>query len=256
MSDAEERPIFQVRGVRKTFDDKTVLDGVDLDLARNETVALLGPSGCGKTVLLKCMVGLMPIDAGEILFDGVSVASMSDAQRVDLRRRVGLVFQYNALFDSMTIGENVAYGLHERLAHPMSREEIDERVAWALACVGLSGTQDLHPEELSGGMRKRAGLARTMALRPEVILYDEPTMGLDPVNSHRIGALIAGLHTTFKIAAVMVTHDMPLAFGVGDRVAMMLEGRILGVGTPDAMRAHPDLRVRDFLTGTDRGVTP
>ncbi len=251
MSD-DQRPIFEVRGARKRFDDHAVLDGVDLALRRGETVALVGPSGCGKTVLLKCMIGLAPLDGGEILFDGASVAAMGDAARLDLRRRVGLMFQYNALFDSMTVGENVAYGLHERLSHPMAPAEVDERVAWALACVGLTGTADLRPEELSGGMRKRVGLARTMALRPEVILYDEPTMGLDPINTHRIGALIDGLHKSYGIASIMVTHDMKLAFDVADRVAMMHDGRVLGEGTPDAMRAHPDVRVRDFLTGTDR----
>ncbi len=256
VSDTTSDVIFEVRGVVKRFDEHTVLDRVDLTLRRGETVSIIGPSGCGKTVLLKCMIGLMPIDEGEILFCGLPMSTMSDAQRLDLRRRVGLMFQYNALFDSMTVAENVAYGLHERLSHPMTEAEIKERVTWALACVGMPGTEDLRPEEMSGGMRKRIGLARTMALRPEVILYDEPTMGLDPINTHRIGALIDGLHKSYGIASIMVTHDMKLAFAVADRVAMMHDGRVLGEGAPDAMRAHPDARVRDFLTGTDREGAP
>ena len=245
-------PIFEVRGVRKSFDDKRVLDGVDLTLRRGETVALVGPSGCGKTVLLKCMIGLTPVDEGEILFDGVALNSMSDAQRIELRRRVGLMFQYNALFDSMTVAENVAYGLHERLSHPMSEREITERVTWALACVAMPGTEELRPDELSGGMRKRVGLARTMALRPEVILYDEPTMGLDPINTHRIGELITGLHDAYSISSLMVTHDMKLAAHVSHRVVMMHEGRVLGEGPFEAMASHEDLRIRDFITGTAR----
>jgi phospholipid/cholesterol/gamma-HCH transport system ATP-binding protein len=245
-------PIFELRGVTKRFDDHPVLAGVDLALRRGETVSLIGPSGCGKTVLLKCMIGLLPIDGGEILFDGVALGSMGEAERLDLRRRVGLMFQYNALFDSMTVAENVAYGLHERLVHPMSEKDIAERVSWALACVGMPGTERLRPDEMSGGMRKRVGLARTMALRPEVILYDEPTMGLDPINTHRIADLIEGLHSSYGISALMVTHDMKLAKHVSDRMVMMFEGRVIGEGTPDAMTEHPDARVRDFITGTDR----
>ena len=203
MTQTTEAPILRVRGAVKSFGGARVLDGVDLELGRGETVALLGPSGCGKTVLLKCIVGLITLDEGEIVFDGASVTAMSEAERLAMRRRVGLMFQYNALFDSMTVAENVAYGLHEGGGTPMPEADIEARVAWALECVGLAGTQALRPEELSGGMRKRVGLARTMALRPEVILYDEPTMGLDPVNAHRIGALIQGLHTRFGISSLM-----------------------------------------------------
>lgn len=248
--------IYEVRGLRKSFEAKVVLDGIDLALRRGETLALLGPSGCGKSILLKCLVGLVRYDAGEVLFDGASVAAMDDARLTALRRRVGLMFQYNALFDSMTVGENTAYGLHERLGGTMTEREIAARVDEALAAVGMAGTQDLKPPELSGGMRKRVGLARTMALRPEVILYDEPTMGLDPVNTHRIDDIIRDLHVRYGIASIMVTHDMKLAFHVSDRIAMMLDGRIVGCDTPDRMREHPDERVRDFITGTDHAVLP
>ena len=248
----QRRPIFELRGVVKRFDERAVLDGVDLTLWSDETLGLLGPSGCGKTVLLKAMIGLLPIDAGEIFFDGVDVTRMDPPALLALRRRVGLMFQQSALFDSMTVGENVAYGLHERLVDHLSDADIDARVAWALACVDLPGTQQLRPDELSGGMRRRVGLARTMALRPEVILYDEPTMGLDPINTHRIGALLQGLHKRFGIAGVMVTHDMKLADVVTDRAAMLLDGRVVGVGTMASLREHSELRVRDFIAGTDR----
>ncbi|MFO0624243.1 MAG: ATP-binding cassette domain-containing protein [Polyangiales bacterium] len=248
--------IYEVRGLRKAFGAKAVLDGVDLTLRRGETLALLGPSGCGKSVLLKCLVGLVPFDAGEVRFEGESVAAMDDAALIRMRQRVGLMFQYNALFDSMTVGENTAYGLHERLGGKMPEREVAARVDEALAAVGMAGTQDLRPDELSGGMRKRVGLARTMALRPEVILYDEPTMGLDPVNTHRIDDIIRDLHARYGISAIMVTHDMKLAFHVSDRVAMMLDGRVVALDTPDGIRAHPDERVRDFISGTDHAVLP
>lgn len=248
--------IFEVRGLRKRFGDKVVLDGIDLTLRRGETLALLGPSGCGKSILLKCLVGLVPFDEGEVLFDGVSVAAMTSAELTALRRRVGLMFQYNALFDSMTVAENTSYGLREHFAETMTEAEIDARVDEVLTAVGLPGTQLLKPAEMSGGMRKRVGIARTMALRPEVILYDEPTMGLDPVNAHRIDAIIVDLHKRFGIAAVMVTHDMELAFSAADRVAMILDGRIVGCDTPERMREHPDPRVSDFITGIDHSVLP
>jgi len=252
VSDTPDDPIFVLRGVVKRFGDVTVLDGVDLDLARGEMLALIGPSGCGKTVLLKAMIGLVPIDAGTILFEGRDVAAMTpEALRV-YRRRVGLMFQQSALFDSMTVADNVAYGLHELVVGHLSREETSERIAWALACVGLAGTEGLLPDELSGGMRKRVGLARTIALKPEVVLYDEPTMGLDPINTHRIGSLIDSLHAALGSAAVMVTHDMKLARDLADRIALLQDGKVIGVGTPEEMAAHPDERVRDFLQGVDR----
>jgi phospholipid/cholesterol/gamma-HCH transport system ATP-binding protein len=244
--------IFELRGVRKRFGDRVVLDGVDLSLRRDETLGLLGPSGCGKTVLLKSMIGLMPIDEGEILFDGAPVSAMDPPALLALRGRVGLMFQHSALFDSMSVAENVAYGLHAALVHPLTDDEISARVDWALNAVDLPGTHALRPDQLSGGMKRRVGLARTVALRPEVILYDEPTMGLDPVNAHRVGALLQRLHATFGIAGLMVTHDMKLAEAVTDRAAMILDGRVAGLGSVAELRAHPDLRVRDFIAGTDR----
>jgi len=253
---SDDGPVYRLRGVVKRFGDVAVLDGVDLDLARGELLALVGPSGGGKTVLLKAMIGLTPVDAGEILFEGRDVRAMGPDALMALRRRVGLMFQQNALFDSMTVADNVAYGLHERGLKNLPEEEIQARVSRALAAVGLAGTEPLLPDELSGGMRKRVGLARTLALEPEVILYDEPTMGLDPMNTHRVGALIDTIHAERGTSAVMVTHDMPLARGLGDRIALLQEGKILGVGTPEEMAAHPDARVRDFLLGIDREGEP
>ena len=252
VSDAPDDPIYVLRGVVKRFGDVTVLDGVDLALAPGEMLALIGPSGCGKSILLKAMIGLVPVDAGEILFEGRDVTKMTPAELMALRWRVGLMFQQNALFDSMTVADNVAYGLHERGAAHLTAAEIAERVSWSLSCVGLAGTEPLLPDELSGGMRKRVGLARTIAVKPEVILYDEPTMGLDPINTHRIGSLIDSLHASLGTAAVMVTHDMKLARDLADRIALLQDGKVLGVGTPEEMAAHADERVRDFLQGVDR----
>jgi phospholipid/cholesterol/gamma-HCH transport system ATP-binding protein len=248
--------VFEVRGVVKRFGEVAVLDGVDLDLGRGELLALIGPSGGGKTVLLKALIGLVPIDAGTIRFEGRAVAEMTPAELTALRQRVGLMFQQNALFDSMTVADNVAYGLHEQGLRHLGEAAIAERVSRALAAVGLAGTGGLLPDELSGGMRKRVGLARTLALEPEVILYDEPTMGLDPMNTHRIGALIDTIHAERGASAVMVTHDMQLARDLADRIALLQDGRILGEGTPEAMAAHPDERVRDFLLGIDREGAP
>ena len=239
--------IYTMRGVRLAFGAKSVLRGVDLTLDRAEVLGLVGASGSGKSLLLKAMIGLQRLDAGSIEFDGREVTKMTERDLLSVRTRVGMVFQYGALFESMSIGENVGYGLYEHHHETMSVEQIQQRVQWALESVALPGIEHLKPSELSGGMRKRAAVARTIALRPEVLLYDEPTMGLDPVNTTRIGNLIAGLHERLGICSVVVTHDMRLASEICDRIAFLDEGRIVALGTPDELHGHRDQKVRAFV---------
>src|ERR1019366_441376 len=183
-------PFIRFRGVKKAFGQKRIFAGLTLDLLRGETITVMGASGSGKSVLLKMLIGLLKPDAGEILFDGQDVAKMNGDQLTEVRRRIAYLFQGAALFDSLSVGENVAYGLREQFWNTMSDTEIHDRVESALTSVGLPGIQPMRPSDLSGGMKKRVGLARTLALEPEVILYDEPTTGLDPINTARINQLI------------------------------------------------------------------
>jgi phospholipid/cholesterol/gamma-HCH transport system ATP-binding protein len=251
MPTSDRPPVFSIRDVTKSFGPARVLRGVSFDVQPQEILAVLGPSGCGKSLLLKMMIGLLAPDAGEVLFEGRPVRAMSPAESIELRRRVGMVFQYGALFDSMTIRDNVAYGLREHYAHTLAEEDKQERIRNSLTVVGLAGTEDLLPSSLSGGMKKRAGIARTIALRPEVVLYDEPTMGLDPINTTRIGHLVRALSDEMKITSVMVTHDMKLAFEAADRIVVIDDGLIVGEGTPAQIQSHPDPRVRGFIEGRD-----
>jgi phospholipid/cholesterol/gamma-HCH transport system ATP-binding protein len=209
----------------------------------------MGASGSGKSVLLKMLIGLIKPDAGEILFDGQDVAVRNDDQLTDVRRRIAYLFQGAALFDSLSVGENVAYGLREQFWDKMKNEEILARVEQSLGLVGLPGIESMRPSDLSGGMKKRVGLARTLALQPEVILYDEPTTGLDPINTARINHLIIAIQRTLKLTSVVVTHDMGTAFAVSDRLAMIGKGRILLVGTKDDFRNTTNPLVRDFIEG-------
>ena len=249
---AADRPaIFSIRNVKKSFGDSHVLKDVSFEVYPQEILAVLGPSGCGKSILLKMMIGLIEPDAGEVYFEGKRVTDMSLPEKTELRRRVGMVFQYGALFDSMSVRDNVMYGLREHYAKKLSEAEKEDRVRGALAVVGLAGTEDLLPSSLSGGMKKRAGVARTIACRPELVLYDEPTMGLDPINTTRIGHLVRGLAREMDITSVMVTHDMKLAFEAADRVIVINEGLVVGSGTPESIQNHTDPRVKGFVEGLD-----
>jgi phospholipid/cholesterol/gamma-HCH transport system ATP-binding protein len=209
----------------------------------------MGASGGGKSVMLKMLIGLLTASGGEILFDGVDIVKMGDEELTDVRRRIAYLFQGAALFDSLSVGENVAYGLREQFWNKMTDAEIEGRVEQALELVGLPGIQVMRPSDLSGGMKKRVGLARTLALQPEVILYDEPTTGLDPINTARINHLIKGIQRALKLTSVVVTHDMGTAFSVSDRLAMIGKGRILLVGSKEDFRATNNPVVRNFIEG-------
>jgi phospholipid/cholesterol/gamma-HCH transport system ATP-binding protein len=236
-------------GVRKSFGPKTIFSDLNLEIRRGETLTVLGASGGGKSVMVKMLIGLVTPDAGEILFDGQDIAKMEDEELTRVRRRIAYLFQGAALFDSLSVGDNVAYGLREQFWDTMSNDEIDARVEQALELVGLPGIQVMRPSDLSGGMRKRVGLARTLALQPDVILYDEPTTGLDPINTARINHLIKGIQRALKLTSVVVTHDMGTAFGVSDRLAMIGKGRILLVGSKDDFRNTTNQTVRNFIEG-------
>jgi phospholipid/cholesterol/gamma-HCH transport system ATP-binding protein len=239
--------MIQVRDLHKTFDGKQVLAGVDLEVRTGETMVIIGTSGCGKSVLLRHIIGLMQPDQGSLTVDGVEMKGIRKARLYALRKRFGMLFQGSALFDSLTVEENVGLGLKQHSG--LSKEEIRGRVEDKLAMVGMAGTGGLMPSELSGGMKKRVGLARALAMDPEYVLYDEPTTGLDPVTADRINDLMAGLQEKLRITSVVVTHDMVSAGRVADRIAMLHQGRIIFCGTPDEIKKSPDERIQRFIRG-------
>jgi phospholipid/cholesterol/gamma-HCH transport system ATP-binding protein len=240
-------PAFiRCQGLEKAFGGKPVLRGVSLDVLAGETLVLLGGSGSGKSVFLKHVNGLLRPDAGSVEVDGTPLAGLDEDALVPVRRKVSMLFQQGALFDSLTVGENVAYPLREHRLLPPDR--IPARVREALGLVDLAGTEDLMPAQLSGGMRKRAALARALALDPRAVLYDEPTTGLDPVTAARINRLIRDLQRRLGITSVVVTHDLASAFFVADRIAFLYDGRIRFTGTPDDARASRDQFLHEFLT--------
>lgn len=242
--------IVSYRGVWKAFGKKRIYDGLNLSVRRGEILTIIGGSGTGKSVMLKMLIGLLRPDHGQVFFDGTDVASLPEKAFLPVRKRVAMLFQNSALFDSLTVGENVAYGLREHLA--LSEEELTTRVAERLEMVGLPGIEHMQPADLSGGMRKRVALARAIAVDPEVVLYDEPTTGLDPITTTRINQLITSLNERLHLTSIQVTHDMTSAFAISDRLAMLSRRRIIAVGTVDEIRANPLEEVQDFIQGNFR----
>jgi len=232
---------LQVRGRRKSVDGQEVLKGLDFEVEPGEIFVIMGPSGSGKSVLLKHLIGLEPPDAGEILINGESIQSPEIASKY----RLALVFQSGALFNSLTVGENVGLYLSEHRLKPPA--EIARIVAEKLADVGLKGTEDKIPGELSGGMKKRVAIARALVIEPQLILYDEPTSELDPLSAIVIGEEILKLQQRIHVTSLVVSHDRDLAFGVADRIAVINEGRILTIGTPDEVKRFDDPLVQNFL---------
>ncbi|WP_394842477.1 ABC transporter ATP-binding protein [Pendulispora brunnea] len=235
--------------VKKRFGPKIIYTDLDLEIRRGETTTVLGASGSGKSVMLKMLIGLLRADSGKITFDGKEIQDLAERNMHDVRRKIAYLFQGAALFDSLSVGENVAYGLREQFWDSMTDDEIRERVAQSLAAVGLPGIEEMRPSDLSGGMKKRVGLARTLALQPEVLLYDEPTTGLDPINTARINHLINGIKKAFSITSIVVTHDMGTAFSVSDRLVMLGKGGVLMAGSMDDFRNTKEPYVRDFIDG-------
>ena len=241
--------VISLRQLNITFGTHTVLDNIDLDVYKGETLAVLGPSGTGKSTVLRSMIGLLEPNGGQIFIQGEDVSGLDEDGWNRLRMKMGMVFQYSALFDFLTVGENVAFGLRQHT--DKSNEEIQGIVTQMLDLVGLPGTQDLYPAELSGGMKKRVGLARAIAVNPEIVLYDEPTAGLDPIMSRNISRLIKKTQEQLYVTSVLVTHDMQSAFYAADRVAMLYEGHIVAIGTTEEMKNSTNPIVKAFIEGRE-----
>jgi phospholipid/cholesterol/gamma-HCH transport system ATP-binding protein len=233
--------------VTKRFGEHTVFEDLTLGFRRGETTVVLGASGVGKSVMLKLILALLQPDAGRIFIEDTEISGLDERALIPIRQRFGMVFQGAALFDFLSVYENVAFAIREHKDWPEDR--IRETVRTKLATVGLEGTEHLLPEELSGGMKKRVGLARAIAIDPEVILYDEPTTGLDPVTSDTINSLILHCQRELQTTSIVVTHDMASAYKVGDRLVMLDQGRLIADGSPDDIRHHADVRVQRFIHG-------
>lgn len=241
--------VISLRQLNITFGTHTVLDNIDLDVYRGETLAILGPSGTGKSTVLRSMIGLLEPNGGKIYIQGEDVSSLDEDGWNRLRMKMGMVFQYSALFDFLTVDENVAFGLRQHT--DKNDAEISRIVTEMLDLVGLPGTQDLYPAELSGGMKKRVGLARAIAVNPEIVLYDEPTAGLDPIMSRNISRLIKKTQEHMHVTSVLVTHDMQSAFYAADRVAMLYEGHIVAIGTAAEIKNSSNPIVKAFIEGRE-----
>jgi phospholipid/cholesterol/gamma-HCH transport system ATP-binding protein len=241
--------MLEVRALHKAFHDRPILQGVDLYVCRGETLAILGQSGSGKTVLLKHLNGLLRPNAGQVFMDGIEISRLREAQLNRIRLKIGMLFQEAALFDSLTVGENVGFALFEHAR--LDRAAIRQRVRDCLAQVGLEGSEPLRPAELSGGMKKRVGLARALALQPSILLYDEPTSGLDPAGRTQINALIRRLQRELGVTSVVVTHDIESAQQVADRIALLHWGRIALSGSPETILQSTEPALQAFWGDRD-----
>ena len=237
--------------VHKSFGKQHVLRGVHLDIEDGKTTVIIGKSGGGKSVLLKHIIGLLKPDSGQVVVDGVDIVKLGDHDLNDIRKKFGMLFQEAALFDSMNVFDNVAFPLREHTE--MKASEIRDVVTDRLHAVGLSGIEQKMPSELSGGMRKRVGLARAIALRPRIVLFDEPTTGLDPVMTEAINQLIMNTQKIFDLTCVVISHDIQSIFKIGHKIAMLYEGRIIAYGSPDEIQASENPVIRQFLAGSTDG---
>jgi len=248
---ADNQVVVKTENVVKKFGDRTILNGVNIEINKGETFVIMGGSGCGKSTLLRHMIGALKPDSGKVWLLGKELSSLNEPKMDEVRKKIGMCFQSAALFDSMTVGENVSLPLreHTRLAENI----ISIMVKMKLELVGLRGFEDLMPSQLSGGMRKRVGLARAISMDPEIIFYDEPTAGLDPIVGGVIDKLILDLSKKLSITSVVVTHDMSSVFRIADKIAMLYEGRVLQVGTKEEIKNSKNEMVRQFITGSPDG---
>ena len=243
--------MIEIINLCKSFGEHEVLNDLNLTMRTGETTVIIGRSGCGKSVLLKHIMGILRPDSGQVLIDGVDITKLKGKELNNFRMKFGMLFQGAALFDSLTVGENVGFALLEH--SDANRDEIYKRVKECLALVGLRNIEELKPAELSGGMKKRVGLARAICVNPEIILYDEPTTGVDPIMGDAINDLIKELHDKLKITSIAVTHDMISAYKIGDRIAMLYDGKIIANGTPDEIKDTANPIVLQFITGAAHG---
>lgn len=243
--------MIEIQRLSKKFNNNLVLDELSLNVQTGQTCVIIGRSGCGKSVLLKHIVGLLRPDSGRVLVESKEVAALEELELVALRAKISMVFQGGALFDSMDVSENVGFSLREHTR--MSQAEVLKRVEESLSLVGLSGIGNLMPSELSGGMKKRVALARAICIKPEIILYDEPTTGVDPITGDSINELIRSLHDKLKVTSLVVTHDMKSAYHIADKIAMLYKGRIILEGTPKQIQETQDPVVHQFINGISKG---
>ena len=243
----DKKKIIELINVHKTFGQKVVHNGVDLDVFEGEKITVLGGSGSGKSVLLKEINGLLSPDSGKVVIDGGDITTMPESELINVRKNIGMLFQGSALFDSLPVRDNVAYTLVENSS--LSKEEIDKVVKKKLALVGLPDIEDKMPGDLSGGMKKRVGLARALAKTPKILLYDEPTTGLDPPNIIRINDLIIDMNKKFNITSVIITHDIESAFAVSDRIAFLHDGKIVFVGSVEDAKNTDNKELHNFING-------
>ncbi len=243
--------MIRIINLHKSFNSKYVLKGIDLEINKGEIMVIIGPSGVGKTVLIKHLIGLLKPDKGEIYIDGNEITQLKEEELRKLVKKIGMVFQGGALLDSLTVAENISFGLERHT--DMSPEEIQEIVAKSLEKVGLPGIENLMPHELSGGMKKRVSLARAIAYNPEIILYDEPSTGIDPIRADAINELIIKMKEELKVTSIIITHDIWSAFKVGDRLAMLYDGKIIKVGTPEEIKNSTDPIIQQFIHGRAEG---
>jgi len=243
--------MIEIKGVTKYLGGRKVLDSLDLNIEKGLTCVIIGRSGCGKSVLLKHIVGILKPDSGKVIVYGKNVSLLKGKDLTELRMKMGLVFQGGALFDSLSVAENVGFGLieHDHISH----RELLERVEESLSLVGLCGIGNLMPAELSGGMKKRVSLARAICIKPQIILYDEPTTGVDPITADSINELIISLHDKLKVTSIVVTHDMKSAYKVGNRISMLYQGKIIAEGTPEEIQATEHPVVHQFINGLAHG---
>jgi phospholipid/cholesterol/gamma-HCH transport system ATP-binding protein len=239
--------MIEVRGLKKSFNSNPVLTGVDFDVEDGEILVIIGKSGCGKTVLLKHLIGLMRPDGGKVVVDGVEINGAKRSEVLKVRKRFGMLFQSAALFDSLTVEENIALPLREHSS--LDKKTVRQRVREKLRLVGLEDIEHLRPSELSGGMKKRVGLARALILDPSYLLFDEPTTGVDPIMAAKINDLIVDLKKRLKVTAIAVTHDLQSAYRIGSRLAMLEEGRIVFMGTAEEIQSSTDSKVVEFIKG-------
>lgn len=244
-----ENVMISLRQLTVAFGEKVVLDKLDLDVHKGETLAIIGPSGTGKSTVIKVLTGLLVPTGGSVMIDGALTDDFNDDAWDKLRCHMGVVFQYSALFDFLSVGENVAFGLRRHFNLP--EEEIEQRVATLLEMVGMPDTQKFLPAELSGGMKKRVGLARALAMQPQVVFYDEPTSGLDPVMTMTISKLIRKTQQTLGVTSLLVTHDMESAYYAADRIAMLYKGKIVQIGTAEEIKQSKNPVVHAFVNGLE-----